>query len=38
MGLFKKKADPITERARALNQQIADLEKQITRLADKIET
>jgi len=38
MGLFKKKADPISERARALNQQIADLEKQITRLADKIET
>src|SRR5437773_737176 len=38
MGLFKKKADPISERARALNQQIADLEKQIARLADKIET
>jgi len=38
MGLFKKKADPISERARALSQQIADLEKQITRLADKIET
>src|SRR6185503_2579277 len=38
MGLFKKKADPISERTRALNEQIADLEKQITRLADKIET
>src|SRR3954465_5050708 len=37
MGLFKKKADPISERSRALNQQIADLEKQIARLADKIE-
>ncbi len=38
MGLFKKKADPITERARALNDQIADLEKEIARLADKLES
>ena len=38
MGLFKKKADPITERARALNQQIADLESQIARLADKLDS
>ena len=38
MGLFKKKADPITERARALNDQIADLEKQIARLADKLDS
>jgi hypothetical protein len=38
MGLFKKKSDPITERSRALNDQIADLEKQIARLADKLET
>ena len=37
MGLFKKKADPITERAHALNQQIADLESQIAQLADKLE-
>src|SRR5687768_13861738 len=38
MGLFKKKADPITERARALNDQIASLEKEIARLADKLDT
>lgn len=38
MGLFKKKADPITERARTLNDQIANLEKEIARLADKIES
>lgn len=37
MGLFRKKADPITERARALNDQIANLEKEIARLADKLE-
>ena len=37
MGLFKKKADPISERARALNEQIADLEKQIARLSDKLD-
>ena len=33
MGLFKKKRDPISERARALNDQIAALEAQIQRLA-----
>ena len=38
MGLFKKKADPITERARALNEQIADLESQIAQLANKLES
>jgi len=38
MGLFKKKADPITERARTLNDQIASLEKEIARLADKLES
>src|SRR5690349_20722931 len=38
MGLFKKKSDPISERARALNDQIADLEKEITRLANKLES
>jgi hypothetical protein len=38
MGLFKKKADPIAERTRALNDQIAALEKQIARLSDKLES
>jgi|SRR5436190_14978475 len=38
MGLFKKKADPISERARTLNDQIASLEKEISRLADKLES
>ena len=33
MGLFKKKPDPVSERARALNDQIADLESQIKKLA-----
>ena len=33
MGLFKKKRDPISERARALNDQIAALEAQIQKLA-----
>ena len=33
MGLFKKKHDPIAERAEALNQQIAALEAQIQGLA-----
>ena len=32
MGWFKKKSDPITERARALNEQIANLEAQIREL------
>lgn len=31
--MFKKKPDPLTERARALNDQIAELEQQIRRLA-----
>jgi hypothetical protein len=37
MGLFRKKADPISERARALNQQIAALEAEIGRLSEKQE-
>lgn len=37
MGLFRKKIDPITERARALNDQIAALEAEIKRLADQPE-
>jgi hypothetical protein len=34
MGLFKKKPDPISERAKALNDQIAALEVQIQRLSE----
>ena len=37
MGWFKKKSDPITERARALNDQIAQLERQIAELSGKME-
>ena len=33
MGFFKKKADPISERAKALNEQIAALEAEIQRLS-----
>ena len=33
MGLFKKKPDPISERALALNDQIAALEAQIQKLS-----
>ncbi len=33
MGLFKKKSDPISERARALNDEIAALEAQIQKLS-----
>lgn len=33
MGFFRKKADPISERARALNEQIAALEAQIQQLS-----
>jgi hypothetical protein len=33
MGLFKKKSDPISDRARALNQEIAALEAQIEKLS-----
>ena len=35
MGLFKKKHDPIADRAEALNQQIAALEAQIHDLAQQ---
>lgn len=35
MGLFRKKSDPISERAKALNDQIAALEAEIQRLAEK---
>lgn len=35
MGFFKKKADPISERARALNEQIAALEEEIERLSEQ---
>jgi hypothetical protein len=35
MGWFKKKSDPINERARALNQQIAELEAQIKQLSEQ---
>ena len=35
MGLFKKKPDPISERARMLNGQIAALEAEIQKLADQ---
>jgi hypothetical protein len=38
MGLFKKKPDPIAERARALNEQIAALETEIHKLARQQET
>ncbi len=37
MGLFKKKSDPISERARALNAEIAALESQIQKLNSRIE-
>jgi hypothetical protein len=37
MGWFKKKADPISDRARALNDQIASLEAQIKQLDSKLE-
>ena len=38
MGLFKKKPDPISERAKLLNNQIAALEAEIKKLADQKET
>ncbi len=38
MGWFKKKADPISDRARALNAEIAALEAQIKRLDSKLES
>ena len=37
MGLFKKKADPISERSKALNAQIASLEAQIKKLDHKLQ-
>jgi hypothetical protein len=38
MGLFRKKPDPISERAKLLNNQIAALEAEIQRLAEQKET
>jgi hypothetical protein len=38
MGLFRKKPDPISERARHLNDQIAALEAEIQKLAERKET
>ena len=38
MGLFRKKPDPISERAKHLNNQIAALEAEIQRLAEQKET
>jgi hypothetical protein len=37
MGLFTKKADPITSKAKALNQQIAALEAEIKQLSSRVE-
>lgn len=37
MGLFKKKSDPITERARALNAEIAALESKIKNLDSQLQ-
>jgi hypothetical protein len=37
MGLFKKKADPLSDRARALNQEIAQLESQIKKLDTRLQ-
>lgn len=37
MGLFRKKADPISERSRALKQEIAALEAQIRELSQRTE-
>jgi hypothetical protein len=36
MGLFRKKPDPISERARTLKAEISALESQISRLNDKL--
>jgi hypothetical protein len=38
MGLFQKKADPISDRARALNAEIAALESKIQKLNQQIST
>jgi hypothetical protein len=37
MALFKKKPDPISDRARALNEEIAELEAQIKQLDGKLQ-
>ena len=37
MGLFKKKADPISDRAKALSDEIAALEAKIKRLDQQIQ-
>lgn len=37
MGLFKKKSDPISDRSRALNGQIASLEARIKKLNEQLE-
>jgi hypothetical protein len=37
LGLFKRKADPITERSRQLNDRIADLESKIQQLSRQVE-
>jgi hypothetical protein len=37
MALFKKKSDPISDRARALNEEIAELEAQIKQLDGKLQ-
>ena len=38
MGLFKRKADPISDRARELNREISELEEKIRRLNDDAST
>src|SRR5271169_436948 len=38
MGLFKKKTDPISDRARALSEEIAALEEQIRRLDTEVQS
>jgi hypothetical protein len=38
MGLFRKKADPITDRARALNAEISALEARIKRLNQQVQS
>lgn len=37
MAWFKKKADPISDRAQSLNQEIADLEAQIRKLSTRLQ-
>jgi hypothetical protein len=37
MGFFKKKADPISDRAKVLNAQIASLEAEIKKLSNQVE-